>query len=908
MGDEMEERGLPPGVTVVEFINTPAPDSQSAPLVASLASLGALERNVIVLCGAPANPEGSHFVAGDERLLFPGPVLFSGLPPRGFLGRLERAGATPAAWGEFAPPGATTLQTLDQVLAWWAPLSHGVPGADRHPIQSRAPAPPLVIAATGRAQAAAAVPLALRRIAALGAAGYAIRSTPLRLSLMGATSATGLMDLARRLACEGPVELVFDADLDLLVESGPTLLSAIEFLAAAGHRLELGRLFHRPLTVSPASHRPGVAGDAQAHVLLAALRLVSALAEEYSETFGWRAHGQLWPDATHGPKERDEADLALALLRLMGMESLSSMGGPQTATEGETVSYRVAAERFEARGYEPGQERARHTPPTDPRIAREVSDPVHPSADWLGFIADVKPVCRLEALPPERAEALATQITTRWPEAFVTRGRVSAHLVDLVVARQPELAEQLATMKPMRGTGVAVDERARIERTGRLLGYPPCCAARFAANAAGGRETDNEWLHLENRVWEPGSVPLALRPLVGPLSFVPCSACCPRALEQAATLAAKGIPTVAPDAAWPLLIMLDRPGWFAQLEPLSPVGERFHFRVARVQGDDQRLAKLAEADRLEVLPGRIRGLRGAEVVAGFTLEAFLWWHQRPFHVAFWRHVLWARACRPAKRTIEEAAPVERTAPRVRPRILPLDQALGLLHSGINTGALSCARVAPTADGKLLLIDLALAGSPAGSFCWLPRGARRGEPRLFGDALIPSGPKAACLQRDETSRLAGLLAAELGPLWRRSLGRRLERSNRELVSVAPREGLGSLLRDRLVQGMRCWGRYVLELFEEWLGPDGLPRVRFVLAGNRHRIELRFGPHREAPASRTLLTTTLGALWLAHDERPQELLARGSERPELAVAFELARAVPRTARFEHSVVGQKRPTIS
>lgn len=647
-----------------------------------------------------------------------------------------------------------------------------------------------------------------------------------------------------------------------------------------------------------------------------------ALAGEplYEEVQRWRA-------AT----EHDEVDLAERLCRAIAshpdVTDLGALIGAAEATpslrrgvregpDGVTQSARPAdgpatgpgpaPERTDA----PGPPSRPSASPADGPSAAAARDPLLAgSVDWRGFVAGIKPVCRLEPLSPAELRRVEPVIRGVVPEAVLRPRRRDWNDVEsyeLFVGRDSAEVEELVGILDARDGGVRGDEgRAHVRRTGELLGYAPCCVERFADTPEVGW-LHNEWLHVRNRVESPGPVPTAIRPLNGPLSYVTCSATCAASLAKAEVLRAKGDESVdPPKARWPMLFLLDKPAHFAVLEPLSPVGERFRYRVAERYGEEERFEDLLSADTLVVEPGQIRAIRtegdGSErVLAHFSLDAYVWWHERAFHPEYWRLAVQqkldpirdpgAASEEEEDRGVDEHVPTVSEADaeaEEAARVPRLDAVLAWMKRYLVQTGLSCRSVLPTADGAL---DLTLEiGGALVELRWLNRDAPDGVVALLGAPLVPrgtTGPRAI-------QKLAPRLNAVLAPAWARFLRDRLDRGNREHVEVDPTQGIRFLVRKRVAPGRPLWGTYVLETIDETLGEDGRPRANLTVRSGARAIGIAFEPLEDRVTPPPFYASRLGVLRVVSDDRSDAERAHVAHQVERCLGFHFSRAVPPAA---------------
>jgi hypothetical protein len=678
------------------------------------------------------------------------------------------------------------------------------------------------------------------------------------------------------------------------------------------------------------------------------LQLDGALAGEplYEEVQRWAAAAAGAGDAA----ARDEIDLAERLCRaierhpdetdLRGLlaraaEEPSRRRSRLAGPEGVTAAARAGeqgrgnGERAHAHEHAHEHEHAHgHGPrPTDtPRTTTDTdtATPAPPdpllagSQDWRGFLAGIKPVCRLEPLSAAELPRVTAAVRAAAPGAALQARRRDWNDVEsweLFVGRDPAEVAELIAILSARDRGLGGDEgRAHVQRTGELLGYPACCVAAFAATPEVGW-LHNEWLHVRNRVAAPGPVPTSIRPLNGPLSYVTCGATCAASQAKAEVLRAAGDPSVDPPRArWPMLFLLDRPSHFAVLEPLALPGpapadpsaaERLRYRLAESYGADERFAALARGDTLVIEPGQVRvvatGADGVEaVLAHFTLDAYVWWHERAFHPEFWRLAvqqkldpLSGRDAPPeeADRGVDEnvpEVPEEQQVVAQAAHVPRLDAVLGWVKRLLVQAGVPCRSLLPTAAGDLdLVLDV---GGRALGLRWLNRDAPAGVVAVLGAPLVPlPGTNASAAQK-----LAPRLQEVLAPAWARGLADKLDRGNREHLRPDPAQGVRFLLGKRIAATRPLWGAWVLESFDEAAGTDGRPRATLVARAGGVRVVVAFGAPVDGPEP-PFWTGGLGVLRVVEDGRTEAQRAKVAHQVERCLGFHFARAVPAAARW-------------
>ncbi len=554
------------------------------------------------------------------------------------------------------------------------------------------------------------------------------------------------------------------------------------------------------------------------------------------------------------------------------------------------------------------------------------------SVDWYGFKAGLKPVCRLEPLSKEELERVAPIIERVRPDAVQCARRRDWNEVEsyeLFVGREAQDVDELIEILAAREKGVPGElDRRYVRRVGVLLGYPACCSKRFAAAPEIGW-LQNEWLHLENRIATPGPVATSIRPFGGPLSYVPCSAVCAQSIADEALLRSHGLEMGDNRTAdWPMLFLLDRPAHFAVLRPLEPVGERFAYRLHRLFGQDARLAALSYGDTLELLPGQIRVLRTAgdtdeeRVITAFSLDAYLWWHERAFHPEFWRQVV-RRKLDPVVAPVEQGAPVEEQggeraggrashssagrepaeqvvhAPPPPPPVdkqtaqeaseVPrLDLLLAWLRRLLRERGLPCRSLLPTADGEL---DLWFEdGARLLGVRWLNSDAACGEGTLLWAPVVPLGGTPLEAVAELTPRIQEAVL----PAWIGGLRERLDRGNREHTLLDPAGGVRFLLRRRIAVGRPLWGAYGLASWDERLDDEGHPHSRLLISAGDRVVEVVF-ERAAARAVEPFFSSGLGVLRVLTDGRPPAARRQVAHQVERCLGFHFARAIPKEARW-------------
>lgn len=381
----------------------------------------------------------------------------------------------------------------------------------------------------------------------------------------------------------------------------------------------------------------------------------------------------------------------------------------------------------------------------------------------LETLLQLKPVCKLEPVDP--AERGVFEADGRLPNARSRLRRDRPQVAEVFCglrAQDVAAALELAERQERAEQGSAFQQA--VEQTGRLLGYPDCCAAAFAA--AGPWASDNYfWLQLERRLAEPGAVSPLLNPLANPLlEYVPCGLGCRASLERAETLldrlrqqqggaAAAGL---LQRLRHPALLLMEPQGCGVELIPDSEPGERFGYRAGLCVGSGPLLDALARGDELVVEPECISVLRAGRSLACLSARAYPWWSQRALQIDFWRAML---ACH---RALGEPGQPDAAAGRHRPadpgpELAALFERLERLRAGerrfaglaierLAAGA-AALRVELAGRGQRLALDVA--PLQPGAAVYLEAGA-------YGLTYPRDAPPAGAVQR----AAARALAAEL----------------------------------------------------------------------------------------------------------------------------------------------------
>ncbi len=288
-------------------------------------------------------------------------------------------------------------------------------------------------------------------------------------------------------------------------------------------------------------------------------------------------------------------------------------------------------------------EKRASAPPASATVAADFFDF---SWEYALFAAGRKPVIKVEdGVPPEAQREIEADLRRRHPGItvrFRTRGWDGGETSELFAGLRAAEVDEAVELTELREheTDPALIQEA-LSRTGVLLGYPACCASAYATSPHS-LLTSNEWLRVERRVEHMAPVEPELHPLA--TNYVPCRLDCRATLEIARLLAAtRGRSEPASLFEMPTLLLLNRPGEFATLEPLGPVVEeipgvtyRLPYRCLQVKTADSRREALISGDTLVIEPGLVIVLAGERELAHFALDAFLWWTERVFHREFWR--------------------------------------------------------------------------------------------------------------------------------------------------------------------------------------------------------------------------------------------------------------------------------
>ena len=368
-------------------------------------------------------------------------------------------------------------------------------------------------------------------------------------------------------------------------------------------------------------------------------------------------------------------------------------------------------------------------------------------------------VNRQEMLPDEDAAArLAASVRSRGAFALAVPRRQHAgagETWDVFFGPSRKDVEEAARLTDLQyepGAGRKRLAGAR-RRLGELYGYPPCCAAAFAA-AEHASPCANSWLLLLRRCEHPGPIDPALTPYVGGIKHVPCSARC-----EASVARTRG------GSDNPVLFLLDRIDEFVELVPRSPVGRTFEFSAGAMCGEDPALRALAGGGTIDIGEGIISVRREGVRVACLPLRAAVWWHGEAFDPDFWRECalehLERREAPAAPRAEERAerevpppspAPVRAEAPpsaalaeRVRERL-----------RGAALGAYAAASVEP-GPGRYAVVTLR---SPDGGILVVNVEPREGAERYFkaaGGLAFGYSQDTPLRTKEQAAAMAALIA-------------------------------------------------------------------------------------------------------------------------------------------------------
>ena len=364
-------------------------------------------------------------------------------------------------------------------------------------------------------------------------------------------------------------------------------------------------------------------------------------------------------------------------------------------------------------------------------------------------------VNRQEMLADEAAAArLAASVRARgaFAVAVPRRQRSGAEETwDVFFGPRREDVEEAARLTDVQyepGAGKKKLAGAR-RRLGELYGYPPCCAAAFAA-ADHSSPTANAWLLLLRRCEHPGPIEPALTPYAGGIKHVPCSVRCAPSVERA-----RG------GSDNPVLFLLDRIDEFVELVPRSPVGRTFQFSAGAMCGEDPALRALAGGGTIDIGEGLISVRRDGARVACFPLRAAVWWHGQAFDPEFWRecaleHLERREAPAPAPERVERAAPRAEPRREAAPPSAALAERLRARLSGAAFGSYAAASVEP-GPGRYAVVTLK---SPEGGVLVVNVEPREGAERFFkaaGDLAFGYSEATPLRTKEQVAAMAALIA-------------------------------------------------------------------------------------------------------------------------------------------------------
>ena len=240
----------------------------------------------------------------------------------------------------------------------------------------------------------------------------------------------------------------------------------------------------------------------------------------------------------------------------------------------------------------------------------------------------IKPVIKLDAIAAgdrSRFEEDSAFPNARW------RGRANSGEV-FFGRRVEDVEAALQTAEDIDRLGGEDFSRA-VERMGRLLGYPACCAAAFSTEPVW-MQDNYFWLHVKRRLENPGEVPCEFNPAANPLlEYVPCSLACQASLERVRRLPP-------PERLQnPALLFWAGQEHSLELIPEDQPSERFRYRPGHVQGADPLIQAVCRGDELVLEEECTTVLKQGRPLCSLSGRAFLWWHRRCFQTAFWRSLL-----------------------------------------------------------------------------------------------------------------------------------------------------------------------------------------------------------------------------------------------------------------------------
>ena len=193
----------------------------------------------------------------------------------------------------------------------------------------------------------------------------------------------------------------------------------------------------------------------------------------------------------------------------------------------------------------------------------------------------------------------------------------------LRVARDTEtvsLAERLS----------GLDDSSSIEKLGLLHGLPECCARAFARAPKEGSQ-GRLWAAYAKRCESAFEVPPISNPFWAPaLSFVPCSADCPRAVATWRSWYELACP--APPSQPEDVFVCDLSKTHGEMVRVLCKGDDLSYDPARVAPAETALGRrLAMGNRLRILPGQIQILDHESVVDFLPARHVPWSSKRSWH-------------------------------------------------------------------------------------------------------------------------------------------------------------------------------------------------------------------------------------------------------------------------------------
>jgi hypothetical protein len=274
--------------------------------------------------------------------------------------------------------------------------------------------------------------------------------------------------------------------------------------------------------------------------------------------------------------------------------------------------------------------------------------------------AGLKRVAKIEAIPEHRVESFLAALGPPNPtlRRLSTRGRTSNEdhaACDVFFGNDPADVQNALAWTTKSETSWQEEVRNdAMRQVGVLLGYPPCCASRFAQHETPASRLSYAWLHLARRMELPEAISPLLNPFAAPPlgGHVPCSLRCEASIawwDEAWTLLAR-------DEAWtdrvaelrgrarhPWLVGLQGQGAALELVPEDDPGERFRFRAGVMVGRSSVLDLAARGHEIVIEHERLIVRGEGDWLADLSLRAFVWWHERALQADLWTRVLALRA-------------------------------------------------------------------------------------------------------------------------------------------------------------------------------------------------------------------------------------------------------------------------